>query len=302
MNSFAIIRNASSRRILQPQIWGGCRSFGRPSYVYNHHSVNAGTSAVQLLETHSSKQFKPPQQYPQIYQIITRTFSTQQRSSNKRKKNNKNQGPLMNERLIQTIMRKHANKTNNPEDVKVRLVIDQGPTEPSLIDIVSLVQAMEKSVDMDVDLIAIALDKDPPVVKAVDYSKLAYRQEKLSNSSTSNTAANRTKRGQKKTVVDGKALKIFKFRAKIDKHDLERKMNNMIKYLGKGHNCQITVSASRRCLMRNPNAALDTIELVKEGIAVEIPDNTAQGKLKHNEEKTYATLLVTPMGQPKKKS
>jgi len=225
-----------------------------------------------------------------------------------RRHNKKNQGPLMNERLIETLVRNNnknkqmqSNNNTTPEDVQVRLVIDQGPTEPSVIEVVNLLNAMETSLEMDVDLIAVALDKDPPVIKAVDFSKLAYRQQKagVAPSAGAAKAATKTKKGKKKTVVDGKVTKEFKFRAKIETHDLERKVKNMIQYLSKGHNCQITVSASRRCLSRNPNAAIDTITKVKEGIAVELPDNAAEGKLKHNEEKTYASLLMTPVGRKK---
>lgn len=60
-------------------------------------------------------------------------------------------------------------------ELHVRLVIDEGPTQPSSIEVVSLLQAMETARDLDVDLIGINLNQDPPVVKAQDYTKLAYK-------------------------------------------------------------------------------------------------------------------------------
>ena len=57
----------------------------------------------------------------------------------------------------------------------MRLVVDEGRGNPSSIEVVSLLQAMETARDLDVDLIGIDLEQDPPVVKASDYTKLAYR-------------------------------------------------------------------------------------------------------------------------------
>jgi hypothetical protein len=93
-------------------------------------------------------------------------------SSKPQRKRNKNNGAIMNEQLIRVLMRRYDAPAG---ELNVRLVIDEGPTQPSSIEVVSLLQAMETARDLDVDLIGINLNQDPPVVKAQDYTKLAYK-------------------------------------------------------------------------------------------------------------------------------
>lgn len=101
----------------------------------------------------------------------------------------------MNEKLIQVLMRRYDAPA---AELQVRLVVDEGPARPSSIDIVSLLKAMETARDLEVDLIGINLQQDPPVVKAQDYSKLAYKAS-----------------SKKQTKSDKKPTKEFKFRVSI---------------------------------------------------------------------------------------
>ena len=69
------------------------------------------------------------------------------------------------------------------EETLVRLVIDQARDEKSQISILSLKKAIEMSSALGVDLVGINLEQNPPVVKAVDYNKLLYKESKKSSSS-----------------------------------------------------------------------------------------------------------------------
>jgi translation initiation factor IF-3 len=104
----------------------------------------------------------------------------------------------MNENLIQVLMRQSDAAAG---DLMVRLVIDEGPDKPSSIDVVPLREAMETAIDLDVDLIGINLNQDPPVVKAQDYTKLAYKAS-----------------AKKQTKNDKKPTKEFKFRVSLYNH------------------------------------------------------------------------------------
>lgn len=203
----------------------------------------------------------------------------------KKKKGKGQQGPLLNEQLIQSLMRKVNGKNSgmplSAESIQVRLVIDRGPSTPPSSEVTSLVDAMETSSELNVDLIAVSLDKDPPVIKAMDYSKLEYRLQKQKSGSSSKGSGKGS---------DSKPTKNFKFRAKIADHDLERKISRMLNYLSKGHCCQITVSASRRCMAADALAAVKTFDLIKK----EVGEIGIAGKFKLNEEQTYGTLFMQP--------
>ena len=125
-----------------------------------------------------------------------RFFSSNKPQRTSRK--NQNNGVVMNENLIQVLMRQSDAAAG---DLMVRLVIDEGPDQPSSIDVVPLREAMETAIDLDVDLIGINLNQDPPVVKAQDYTKLAYKAS-----------------AKKQTKNDKKSTKEFKFRVSLYNH------------------------------------------------------------------------------------
>jgi translation initiation factor IF-3 len=75
----------------------------------------------------------------------------------------------------------------------VRLVIDRQQGEPSKIEVVSLLRAMEISTELEVDLIGVQLHQDPPVVRAQDYNKMAYRSSKSKAENSSKNKSNTMK-------------------------------------------------------------------------------------------------------------
>lgn len=85
---------------------------------------------------------------------------------------------------------------------------------------VTLEQAKLIANNENLDLIEISPNAAPPVVKLMDYGKYKYQaQKKLAEAK------------KKQVVID---VKEIKFRPNIEKHDLEVKVNHIIKFLEHG--------------------------------------------------------------------
>jgi translation initiation factor IF-3 len=183
-------------------------------------------------------------QQPQQQQRSLSSRQRQQQSNNKKK----DSGLLANERLIKVLMK---NTTKAAGDLMVRLVIDEGKDLPSTVEVVSLTEAIEISLDRDTDLIGTSLNTDPPVLRATQLSKLEYKK----------------KQAEAKNNKVTKLKKSFRFRAGIDDHDLERKAGVMISYLQKGLECEYTIFTKARMLRVNANAGMELVEKIQELVA-----------------------------------
>lgn len=85
---------------------------------------------------------------------------------------------------------------------------------------VTLEQAKLIANSENLDLIEISPNAAPPVVKLMDYGKYKYQaQKKLAEAK------------KKQVVID---VKEIKFRPNIEKHDLEVKVNHILKFLEHG--------------------------------------------------------------------
>jgi len=96
-------------------------------------------------------------------------------NNNNRRKKGKDRGPLVNEKLIHAILRK---SNNDSQSTQVRLVIDRGSDVKPDIKLMSLTQAIATTGELGVDLVAINLQQEYPILKAVDYNKLQYEESK----------------------------------------------------------------------------------------------------------------------------
>lgn len=158
--------------------------------------------------------------------------------------------------------------------------------------IVTLNEAINMSHELSLDLMEVTLKQDPPVIKAVSYDKWLYDQKKKQ----SKKPDRKNKKGGGEGgggggAISDRPLKEFKFRAGIADHDLERKANNMLQYLSKGHAIRVTLTARQRSLNEDAQAISTTLDRVKELIgdkAVEVRG------MKANERKSYGNLLLHP--------
>lgn len=88
------------------------------------------------------------------------------------------------------------------------------------VGVVRIEDALKLAQEADLDLVEVAPDSKPPVVKIMDYGKFKYEQaQKLKEA----------RRNQANTI-----LKEVRFRLKIDKHDYETKMKRAIGFLQSG--------------------------------------------------------------------
>ena len=246
-----------------------------PAAIYLTMSTQGGH--LSLLQSHQAQQ--------------QRLFAGGYKRNAKGGGKGKPDGPLRNEHLVRYLLK--SKKASSPESVQVRLVVDKGGGNPPETDVVSLQSAMDTSNDLGLDLMEITLKQDVPVIKAVDYSRLLFEKSKQSKSA----GGGAQKRGRKRRTVGagGLPVKEFKFKAGIADNDLERKAENMIKYLIKGHSCQVTIMASRFRLRQDAAASATTLDRVREILGEHVlePKNR-----KGNEAGTYTTMQFEP--NPKK--
>ena len=246
-------------------------------------------------------------------------------NNNKRQNNANDQQPLVNEYVIRFLLQsKHKNKkgyasasTLTADTLQVRLLIDETlfqsyqaqlsssanassslsakndyntetdnyndktkkSNQQSTTELVSLSQAINIATICGVDLVGISLQQEIPVLRAVDFSKFLYEQSLKLNK-------------QKKSIHKNmKSNKEFTFRAGIDPNDLERKANNMISYLQKGHSCQIVITSKRRNLIMDQDVIQNTLERIQFHVG---EYGNPQGILKTNPNGNRGTLLFQP--------
>jgi translation initiation factor IF-3 len=199
-----------------------------------------------------------------------RLFSQAPRQKSQRRGNKQDRGPLMNESLVKFLIKKSASPDANA--VTVRFVLQNGDEKPKT-EMVSLMRAVEVSTELGIDLVGINVEQDPPIIKALDYAKSQYKSEKTSKKSAGN-----------------KAMKEFKFKGTIADNDMLRKASDVIKYLKKGHNCQLTILSNAYARRKDPNCVENILKKLQE----EVGDAAITGKIKSNPEKTNATLILQP--------
>lgn len=278
-------------------------SLSSSSYEQKNYSYRP---TISLLSQHHH--------HGQHQQLTHRQFASKRKQkgrNNKAQKIDEN-APLLNEHLIAELFNEINKKEGgaaakvSADTFQVRLIIDAGrddgkkkgnnddssnssslssssPTNETRI--VTLNEAINISHELSLDLMEVTLKQDPPVIKAVDYDKWLYDQKKKLSKKDSGGG------GGGGGAISDRPLKEFKFRAGIADHDLERKTNNMLKYLGKGHAIRVTLTARQRSLNEDAQAISTTLDRVKELIgdrAVEVRGMRANDRL------SYGNLLFHP--------
>ena len=88
--------------------------------------------------------------------------------------------------------------------------------------------AMNIAIEDALDLVEVAPNADPPVCRIMDYGKFKYQASKKDQE-----ARKKTKSFQ---------LKEVKFRPHTDEHDMEFKIKNLRKFLGKKNRVKVTIT------------------------------------------------------------
>ncbi len=95
-------------------------------------------------------------------------------------------------------------------------------------------EALKKAEEMELDLVEVAPAADPPVCRIMDFNKYKYEQKKKQREA---------KKHQKQSQ-----LKEIRFKSRIDKHDLEIKLNRAKEFLSEGNKVKITLMFRGRAL------------------------------------------------------
>ncbi len=95
------------------------------------------------------------------------------------------------------------------------------------LGIMKVYEALRKAEEMDLDLVEVAPNADPPVCRIMDFNKYKYEQKKKEREA---------KKHQKQSQ-----LKEIRFKARIDKHDLEIKVKHAREFLEDGHKVKMTL-------------------------------------------------------------
>ena len=95
------------------------------------------------------------------------------------------------------------------------------------IGVVDTRDALRQARDLDLDLVEVAPQADPPVARIMDYGKYKYERDV------------KQKEARKKQSRTG--LKEIKFRPKIDPHDYATKKGHVTRFLSAGHKVKITI-------------------------------------------------------------
>ncbi|MDR2184367.1 MAG: translation initiation factor IF-3 [Treponema sp.] len=105
---------------------------------------------------------------------------------------------------------------------EVRLIRDEGEQQ-----VLSTVEALEIAREQALDLVEVAPQANPPVVKIMDYGKYKFENEKKIRDS---------KKKQKLLK-----LKEIRMQPKIDEHDLDFKSKHVREFLAEGNKVKVTV-------------------------------------------------------------
>jgi len=95
------------------------------------------------------------------------------------------------------------------------------------IGVIDTREALRQAQELDLDLVEVAPQADPPVCRIMDYGKFKYERDV------------RQKEARKKQSRSG--LKEIKFRPKIDPHDYATKKGHVTRFLEAGNKVKVTI-------------------------------------------------------------
>ena len=105
---------------------------------------------------------------------------------------------------------------------------------------------------MDLDLVEVAAEANPPVCQIMDYNRFKYE------------AAQRAKESRRKATSTG--IKEMKYRPKIGPGDFDTKTRQVARFLGEGHKVKITIMFRGR-EMSHPELGKRILDQVAETVA-----------------------------------
>lgn len=143
--------------------------------------------------------------------------------------------------------------------------------------IVSIKEALERAEEAGLDLVEVAPQAKPPVVRIMDYGKYRFQQQKRGKDA---------RKKQKNQVV-----KEIKMRPKIDQHDYDFKVKAVKAFLQAGHRVKVSVFFRGREM-----AFLDKGRDVLNRVTSEIGD-LGKVEMEPRMEGSYMRIMISPTQQ-----
>ncbi len=130
-------------------------------------------------------------------------------------------------------------------DSQVRLISENGEQ----MGMMSAEDAYQLALDKKMDLVKIAPQANPPVCKIMDYGKHRYAMQKKEKEA----------KKKQKTIQ----IKEVRLSLKIEKHDLDTKAKNALKFLSKGDKVKVSLRFKGR-EMGHTNLGYDVFDKFEE--------------------------------------
>ena len=105
----------------------------------------------------------------------------------------------------------------------MRLVDENGEQ----VGVVDTASALQRAMDVGLDLVEVSPNAEQPVCKIIDYGKLKYQEQKKRNEAR-----------KKQKTIDVKEIKL---RPNIDTHDYDVKMRNARRFIDDGDKVKVTL-------------------------------------------------------------
>lgn len=147
--------------------------------------------------------------------------------------------------------------------------------------IYSLAEALRIADNLDLDLVEISPNADPPVCRVVDYQKFLYQQKK--------------KQKEMKAKTTKIVVKEIRFGPNTDEHDFDFKMKHAMKFIEEGAKVKAFVFFKGRTILFKEKG-----EILLLRLAQELEDVAKVEQLPKLEGKRM-TMFLTPKAQKTKK-
>lgn len=145
----------------------------------------------------------------------------------------------------------------------VRLIDEEGEQ----VGVVSLDTAKQKAADAELDLVEVAPNARPPVVKIMDWGKVRYERQKKQREAR-----------KKQTTVE---LKEVQLRPRTDEHDFQVKLKRARRFLEDGNVVRVVLRFRGREL-RQPEVGVKALDRMLEATSdiarVEQRSNNIEGR------------------------
>lgn len=150
------------------------------------------------------------------------------------------------------------------------------------LGIMTMADAREIADQRQMDLVEVAGDAQPPVVRIMDFHKFRYEERK------------KTQESRKKSSAPSQQMKEVKLRSRTEAHDIEFKTSHIKRFLAAGHRVKVTVFFKGREITR-PEMGRAMLVKVLASIA-----DVAQADGDPRLEGRNMSVIVVPIKSPPK--